>query len=65
MSKSKSKSNKKRLGIFYVSHGKWTGPYAGLSFTEYSLNRNPVQKEVGWIKNYVLKSRIRLLPVKT
>jgi len=60
-----SKSNKQRFGIFYRSHNEWTGPYAGLSFTKYSLNRSPAKKEISWLKNYVLKSRIKICPVKS
>ena len=58
------KSNKQRFGVFYVSHGKWTGPYAGMSFTKHMLSRQPIKGDVSWIKNYVLKSRIQLRPVK-
>jgi len=25
------KTNKKHYGLFYKSHGKWTGPYAGVT----------------------------------
>ena len=25
-----SNTNTKRYGLFYKSHGKWTGPYAGI-----------------------------------
>ncbi len=62
MSNSKSKNNK-RVGLFYKSHGKWTGPYAGATFTEYSVKRNPVKEELGIIKS-ILKSRVELRPVK-
>ena len=58
-----SKEKKQRYGIFYKSHGEWTGPYAGLSFTKKSLKRNPVKSDVNWIKN-ILKSRIELRPVQ-
>jgi hypothetical protein len=61
---SKSKKNKaQRFGIFYRSNNKWTGPYAGVSFTKYTLSRNPVNSEVSFIKNHVLKSCIELRPV--
>jgi len=59
-----AKSNKQRFGVFYRSNGRWSGPYAGLSFTNYSLGRNPIKADLSWIKNYVLKSRIQLRPVK-
>lgn len=60
MSKSKIKQ---RYGVFYRSNGNWTGPYAGVSFTKYTLTRNPVAEEITRIKNNVLKSRIQLRPV--
>jgi hypothetical protein len=62
MTKSK---NKQRFGVFYISNGRWTGPYAGLSFTQHSLDRNPIRSDISWLKNYVLKSRIELRKLKT
>jgi len=59
-----NKSSKQRFGIFYRSHGKWTGPYAGLTFTQYSLSRKPVSSDIKWLKNRTLKQRIQLRPVK-
>jgi hypothetical protein len=55
--------NKQRFGLFYMSNGRWTGPYAGLSFTQHSLERNPIRSDIGYIKNYVLKSRIEMRKV--
>jgi hypothetical protein len=55
--------NQKRLGIFYVSNGRWTGPYAGITFTKYTATRNPIKTDISELKNYVLKSRVKLLPV--
>jgi hypothetical protein len=58
-----SKKNQKRLGLFYRSNGRWTGPYAGVTFTAYTWNRNPLKQQVRETANYVLKSRVRLAPV--
>lgn len=55
--------NKTRLGIFYRSNGRWVGPYMGVTFTPYTLGRNPVKTELKVIRNEVLKSKVRLLPV--
>ena len=61
MSKSK---NKQRFGLFYKSHGEWTkSPYAGRSFTQYSLTHNPIKNDIGWLQNHVLKSRIQVRPI--
>ena len=58
-----TKRNQKRLGLYYRSNGRWTGPYAGVTFTAYTWSRNPVKSDLNVVKNYVLKSRVRLLPV--
>ena len=58
-----AKSKKQRYGIFYKSHGKWTGPYGGVTFTKHTLARKDSQYDLNWIKNYVLKTRIKLRPV--
>lgn len=59
-----AKRNQRRFGIFYRSNGRWTStPYAGVTFTAYTLGRNPVKQDISWLKNYVLKSRVRVLPV--
>jgi hypothetical protein len=55
--------NQKRLGLFYRSNGRWAGPYLGITFTAYTWNRNPIKSEVRGLKNYVLKSRVKLCPV--
>lgn len=57
------KQTQKRLGLFYKSNGRWTGPYAGVTFTPYTWSRNPRKAEVNVLKNYVLKSRVALRPV--
>jgi len=57
------KRNTPRLGIFYRSNGRWTGPYAGVTFTAYTWKRNPLRSDLSVIKNYVLKSKVKLLPV--
>lgn len=62
MSKNKNKTAN-RYGVFYKSHGKWTGPYAGATFTEYAVNRNPVKGEIALLRS-ILKSRIEVRPVK-
>ena len=64
MSKKQNKSQQPRFGLFYRSHGKWTGPYAGKTFTAYSINRNPMKADMAELKNRVLKSRVQILPVK-
>jgi len=58
-----AKSRNPRFGLFYRSNGRWTGPYAGQTFTAYTLNRQPVRGDVSWLKNYILKSRIQLRKV--
>lgn len=56
--------NTKRFGIFYKSHGRWTKThYAGLTFTAYQMNRRPLKNDLADIRNYVLKSRVKVLPV--
>lgn len=53
-----------RYGIFYRSNGRWTStPYAGFTFTKFTLNRRPLKEDLNTIKNYVLKSRMVILPV--
>lgn len=60
----KNKSNT-RFGIFYRSHGKWTTvPYRNITFTNYTVNRNPLKDEVSHLKNFILKSKIKIMPVK-
>lgn len=60
-----AKSNKPRYGIFYKSHGKWTGPYEGVSFTSYTLSRRPIRDDIEWLRREVLKSPIQLRQVKS
>ena len=55
--------NKQRFGVFYKSHGKWTGPYAGATFTKYTVSRNPIKSEVELLRS-ILKSKIQVRPVK-
>jgi hypothetical protein len=62
MNKNKNK-NGSRLGIFYRSNNRWSGPYAGMTFTKYTWERNPWKSDLNFIKNYLLKSRVKLLPV--
>jgi len=59
-----AKEQKQRYGMFYRSNGRWTGPYAGMTFTSYTLKRQPVRGDIKYLKNEVLKSRIQLRPVK-
>ncbi len=60
-------ANKKqpvRYGIFYRSHGRWTKtPYAGFTFTHYSMNRRPLNETIATLRNHVLKSKTMVLPV--
>lgn len=58
------KKNQVRLGLFYRSNGRWTGPYAGISFTPFTWNRNPTKQNLRNTANYVLKSRVKLRPVE-
>lgn len=59
------KNTKVRYGLFYKSHGQWTRvPYSGTTFTEYQISRNPVKRDIATLKNNVLKSKIKLLPVE-
>ncbi len=59
-------ANKKqplRYGIFYRSNGRWTTtPYAGFTFTQYSMNRRPLKETLNTLRNHVLKSKIKVLP---
>ena len=59
-----AKSNKPRFGLFYMSNGRWTGPYGGMTFTKHTLNRQPISGDVQWLKNRVLKSRIQIRKVE-
>lgn len=62
---SKNKNNTKKLGLFYKSHGKWTTvPYRGFTFTAYQASRNPIKADIAVLQKEVLKSKIRLAPVK-
>ena len=60
---SQNKANTTRYGIFYRSRGKWIGPYGGQTYTEYSIGRNPVKSHINTLKNYVLKTKVRVSPV--
>ena len=59
-----TKKNQKRYGIYYMSHGHLVGPYLSQTFTKYSIKRNPVKDYIITLKNYVLKSRVEMLPVE-
>lgn len=55
----------KRFGLFYRSNGRWTTtPYMGMTFTAYQAKRNPIKNDVSVLKNYILKSKVRIMPVK-
>lgn len=60
-----AKQNKPlRYGIFYRSNGRWTTtPYSRFTFTRYSMNRLPLKDDLAKLRNYVLKSRMMVLPV--
>ena len=54
-----------RYGIFYRSNGRWTStPYMGATFTQYTINRRPINEDIRILSNHVLKSRVRILPVE-
>lgn len=58
------KTQTKRYGIFYRSNGRWTTtPYAGFTFTKYTMNRRPLVEDLNELRNYILKSRMKVLPV--
>ena len=60
-----AKQNKaQKFGIFYKSHGRWIGPYLGVTFSEYSSKRNPLKDDINYWKNYTLKSKVKLMPVQ-
>jgi len=53
-----------RYGIFYRSNGRWTStPYAGMTFTKYTLTRRPINEDIKTLQNRILKSRVKVLPV--
>ena len=53
-----------RYGIFYRSNGRWTStPYAGVTFTQYTMSRRPINEDIRTLRNNVLKSRVKILPV--
>ena len=59
------KKSPQRYGIFYRSNGRWTSsPYAGVTFTRNGLKNREVRENIADIQNYVLKSKIMVLPVK-
>lgn len=58
MSKNK---NVKRFGIFYKRNGEWvSSPYCGVTYSLYELGRNPIKDVVKYLKNRVLKSKIKI-----
>lgn len=57
------KNKAKRYGMFYMSHGRWIGPYKGLTFTKWSTTRNPVKSRIANLRNNVIKQRVKVLPV--
>jgi hypothetical protein len=58
------KNKQTQYGIFYRSNGRWTTtPYAGATFTWRTMTRNPIRKDIMMLKNYILKSRVKILPV--
>jgi hypothetical protein len=53
-----------RYGIFYRSNGRFTtSPYKGFTFTRYSMNRRPLNQDIATLRNYILKSKMMVLPV--
>ena len=59
-----TKSNNPYYGIYYISHGKWTGPYMGKTYTLRGLTRQPLKDGLQWLKNKHLKSRIHIRPMQ-
>ncbi|HOT89735.1 MAG TPA: hypothetical protein PLC59_03965 [Bacteroidales bacterium] len=54
-----------KYGLFYWTSGRWTSkPYEGVTFTEKQLEDKILQYCIKNIKNNVLKTYIRILPVK-
>lgn len=61
-----NKASQVRYGVFYRSNGRWTTtPYKGVTFTAYQATRNPIKARISSLKNFVLKSRVRVRPVVT
>lgn len=54
--------NQTRYGVFYVSNGRWVGPYKGVTFTNYTMTRNPFKQDFSILKNRVLKSEAVIRP---
>jgi len=61
--KSNKRKNQTRYGVFYRSNGRWVGPYQGRTFTEYTINREPIKSDIRWFANHLLKSRIKIQSV--
>jgi len=59
----KNKEKSRRYGIFYRSNGKWIGPYQGDTFTWYTSNTRPVREYVKECQNYILKAKVKVMPV--
>ena len=59
----KNKVDQTRYGMFYKSNGKWIGPYKGKTMTKYTVGLKTVQKEIADLKNYVLKTKVKVMPV--
>ncbi len=58
------RNKQQRYGIFYRSNGRMTTtPYGGMTFTAYQLNRRPLTEHVKTWQNYILKSKMEILPV--
>lgn len=63
MKKHTQKNKQTRYGVFYKSNGRWVGPYQGRTFTEHTINREPIKSDIRWFANHLLKSRIKIEPV--
>ena len=59
-----NKPKAKKYGVYYVSHGKWIGPYLGKTFSQSAINRNPFKSDIKVLKNRILKSRVKLVLTK-
>jgi len=63
MSKNKNQ-NQVRYGLVYKNHGGWTKtPYNGETFTKYTISRDPVKSYVQELKQHVLKTAVKWVPV--
>ena len=58
------KPKAKKYGVYYVSHGKWIGPYLGKTFSKSAIDTLPFKNDFKVLKNRILKSRVKLVLAK-